>query len=372
MRGLSDLPTAPAARGWLIRIPEVFSALTPEILESMGIEKTMPLGPEYHLLPGQGFLPALPLAPFIRWHLPVHHSWPCHPRKMVGFVEKAAQAIRGKFAGHHPQTIQAGPLTAGAPGDYYKGLASNLRGRLLQLFPGLPVPPHDAEAQERDAPTLFVLTGETGLFCGLQSPRVSMGFHPGGTRYISQAGEETISRAGAKLAGALHHLLLHQPAPPSGSHWLELGASPGGMTAELLRRGYRVTAVDRAPLDQRLAGRAGLIFAREDVAMFQPPPARKYQALLCDMNGDAQRSLQHVIRLSRYLEPGGLVVFTLKLPNAESFTEINTVTALIRKSAEMAGLEFISGAHLPYNRQEFTMIWRKTEPHTGGIKVEKG
>jgi hypothetical protein len=26
---------------------------------------------------------------FVQWNLPLEHTWPCHPAKMEGFIEKA-------------------------------------------------------------------------------------------------------------------------------------------------------------------------------------------------------------------------------------------------------------------------------------------
>ena len=47
------------------------------------------------------------------------------------------------------------------------------------------------------------------------------------------------------------------------------------MTAELLARGYRVTAVDRAPLDRRLENAPGLRMVLADAATFQPGAGRR-------------------------------------------------------------------------------------------------
>ncbi|MES2707456.1 MAG: SAM-dependent methyltransferase [Verrucomicrobiota bacterium] len=345
--------------GWLVRISETFAALTPEILQGLGgAASTRLLGNEYHVLPAT---PAetwreAPAARFVRWNLPVHHSWPCRPPKIENFVERAAQALARKFAPLKPQTVLIGALAPVAGTDYYKSLASNLRGRVLQLFPPLPVKGQDAEAQDAGAPTLFVLVGKEGLFAGLQSPRAANGFYPGGTKFISQSAPGTISRAGAKIAEALHHLLLHRPALPEDSHWLELGASPGGMTAELLTRGYRVTAVDRAWLDPRLDRGRKLDFVHTDAADFLPPPGARYDAILSDMNGDAAASMAQVIRLSRALKPLGLVVFTLKLPDAATVPAITALTGSVIAQAAEGGLSLISQTHLSYNRQEFTLF----------------
>src|SRR5262249_14689767 len=151
--------------------------------------------------------------------------------------------------------------------------------------------------------TLFGMVGKQGLFCGTLSPRLANGLYPGGTKFIQQDSPSTISRAGAKVAEALHYLQMYHPALPANSRWIELGASPGGMTSELLARGYQVTAVDRAPLDPRLRHRENLTFVSADVATFQPKSGYSYDAILSDLNGDARESLQHVLRLLRNLRP---------------------------------------------------------------------
>ena len=333
-----------------------------EIIGSLGAEKLKKLGREFLLI--QTNDPALihqsEAAKFLRWNLPVHHMWPCRPKETPGFIEKAAQALWRKFGAGNPQTILIGALDSDASNRYYRTLASNLRGRTLQLFPPQAGTIRDAESQNGDAPTLFCLVGEEGLFCGLQSPRASNGFHPGGTKFIRQTAPDMISRAGAKIAEALHHLALYRSVPAAGSHWLELGASPGGMTAELLKKDYRVTAVDRAPLDPRLKGAGGLQAVCMDAALFRPEAGMLYDAILSDMNGDARESIAQVARLSRNLGPGGLVVFTLKTPGVTAFGEINRLATSVVETAAAADLRRISMTHLTYNRHEFTLFFKRT------------
>jgi hypothetical protein len=356
---------APAAK-WLIRISEVFADLEPEILRSLGAKSLKKLGRGYSLiqLGDPAAIRDSEAAKFVQWNLPVHHSWPCSPRDIPGFIEKAAQAMFRKFGARDPQAIIVGPFDPGAADRYYRTLASNLRGRTLQLFPPQVAAIRDAEAQDSRAPTLFCLIGKEGLFCGLQSPEASNGFHAGGTKFIRQSGPDTISRAGAKIAEALHHLQLKRPPPPPGSHWLELGASPGGMTAELLARGYRVTAVDRAPLDPRLANARGLQTVLADASSFQPGKDVVYDAILSDMNGDALESITRVIRLARHLRKNGLVVFTLKLPGAATFAAANETETSVVQSAAAAGLRVTARTHLTYNRHEFTLFF-ESESGTG-------
>jgi len=342
---------------WLIRIPPVFAGYTGEILGSLGVASGKPLGADYRLvkLAEPSVLHGSEAAKFLQWNLPVDHAWPCAPAKIGGFVEKSAGALAAKFAGSGAQAVLVGALDAGSPNRYFRTLASNLRGRMLQLFPA-EVARCSAEEQDPLWPTLFCLVGKEGLYCGLQSPRASAGFYPGGTKFIRQGGSDTISRAGAKIAEALHVLALHRAVPPAGSRWLELGASPGGMTSELLRRGYLVTAVDRAPLDGRLTGSPHLVFVRDDVARFTPP-RESFAGILCDLNGPARVSIRHVGRMAGQLAADGLVVFTLKAAGASTYAETNGLFAETVALAEAAGLRLLAAHHLTYNRKEFTLYF---------------
>jgi 23S rRNA C2498 (ribose-2'-O)-methylase RlmM len=131
------------------------------------------------------------------------------------------------------------------------------------------------------------------------------------------------------------------------------------MTSELLRRNYRVTAVDRAPLDARLKHADGLQEVRMDAAAFNPPTGTVYDAILSDMNGDARDSIAQIARLSKNLLPGGLVVFTLKMPGITTFEDINRLAASVVATAAAAGLRQIAITHLTYNRHEFTALFER-------------
>lgn len=351
--------SVPPTASWLVRIPAIFEGILPEILASVDAVSTKRLGQEYYWVrtPGPEAIRHSDSGIFVRWNLPIEHAWPCQPAKVDGFIEKAAQTLKAKFADRGPQGVFVGALHPTSPDRYFRHLAANLRGRLVLLFPDLPA--KTVEEQEPDRETLFVLLGKEGLYAGMATPRAANGFYPGGSRYIAQHEPDTISRAGAKIAEALHYLRLHRVPLAAGSHWLELGACPGGMTSELLARGQRVTAIDRAALDTRLAGRAELIFVQDDVARFVPPTGRSYDALLDDMNGPPDESIAQVIRLSRFLREGGLIVFTLKVPRIESIGE---PLALLRETIDTAGrsgLRLTAKTHLTYNRHEFTLFFER-------------
>lgn len=359
MTEATDPLTAPLPSAWLVRIPEIFEGIAGEVLKRFGATSSTRLGHDYYLIKTTTpqVIQQSEAAKFARWNLPMDHTWPCNAQKMDGFIEKAAQTLVKKFAERKPQGLFIGQLNPISPDKYYKSLASNLRGRALQLLPKLSAA--TVEEQNPTAETLFCLVGKEGLFCGMQSPRASNGLYAGGSKYIDQDSPDTISRAGAKIAEALHYLLLHRPPLAAGSHWVELGACPGGMTSELLARGQRVTAIDRAPLDKRLDGRPGLKFVHADVATFVPNDGTVYDAILSDLNGPPEESIAHVIRLSAHLKSRGLIVFTLKVPRIESVDEPCALFRKIVKVASGAGLRLFAQTHLTYNRHEFTLFLEK-------------
>jgi len=345
----------------LIRVSEVFSNLVPEILGLLGAEKVKRLGSEYFLFQTEApqAITDSPAARFIRWHIPVWHSWPCNPEKMEGFIEKAAQSLYYKFESYNPQTLLVGRLDPGSPKQYYKALASNFRGRALQVFDLPEGSPKTAEEQNPTKETLFCLIGKEGIFSGMSTPIEAGGLHPGGTKFITQSSDDTVRRAGAKFSEGLHFLSMHRPLPREGAHWLELGASPGGMTSELLKRGYEVSAIDRAPLDPRLSKNRNLTFLKEDVAEFVPPRGIRYDAILSDMNGPPVKAIANVTRFKDFLNPGGLVVFTLKTTGAETIADIGLLEKEVLALAEKDGFALIARTHLTYNRQEFTLFFEK-------------
>lgn len=345
----------------LIRISEVFAPLIAELMEILGAEKVKKLGSEYYLFQTETpeRIQDSAAARFIRFHVPIEHSWPCNPEKMEGFIEKAAQTMYYKFESRNPQTILVGQLDPGAPKRYYKLLASNLRGRALQVFDLPENSPKSAEEQDSNKETLFCWVGKEGLYCGIATPRAAGGLHTGGTKYIAQNADDTVSRAGAKIAEGLHFLSMYRKLPHEGAHWLELGASPGGMTSELLMRGYEVSAIDRAPLDKRLANHPNLSFLKEDVAEFVPPRGIKYDAILSDMNGSPRQAITLVTRLKDFLRSGALAVFTLKTTGAETIAEIERLENDVLEIAKGNGFSLITRTHLTYNRQEFTLFFER-------------
>jgi 23S rRNA (cytidine2498-2'-O)-methyltransferase len=342
----------------LIRISEVFAPMHEEILARLGIAQAKRLGLEYWLYAADELLDvdAVPAGLWVRWRMRVDHAWPCVPEKTMDFLEKATTALVRKFATRPLQQIMVSVLVAGSPHAVYKKMAAQLQQRLRVEF-SPPGSRREPEEQDPEGLTMFVLLGMEGLFATVASPRECRGFYAGGSKFISHKAAHSISRAGAKVAEALHVLRLYRAPLPEGAHWLELGASPGGMTAELLERGYVVTAVDRAPMDARVAGHTRLQCFAENALTFQPPGGERYDALLCDMNGSAEEALEVVLGKVDYLRRGALVIFTMKAHKAATVAEILDLYGRVVKQARQGGLRLLARLHLTYNRHEFTLCW---------------
>lgn len=345
----------------LIRVSEVFSPFVTEILGLLGASHVRKLGQEYWLFRTNTpeTIRGSNAARFIRFHLPIDHSWPCNPEKMDGFVEKAAQSLYYKLEHRNPQALLVGRLDATSPRRYYRTLASNFRGRALQVFELPESAPREVEQQDAKGETLFCLIGKEGLYAGVCSPLEAGGLYPGGTKFVAIGRDDAVSRAGAKIAETLHFMQMYLPPLANGAHWLELGASPGGMTAELLERGYKVTAVDRAGLDKRVGERQGLTFIKTDVAEFVPPRGARYDGLLSDLNGPPQAAMRNLLRFCDFLQPEAPVIFTLKTPELETIDELSRKEDEIVETAERKGLKFVARTHLTYNRREFTIIFKR-------------
>ena len=341
----------------LLRIPEVFTDIHPQILEKIGAQNPKPLGKDFYLTQNPITIDRAthPAAPFLSWHMPVQHAWPCHPPDIADFPEKAVQALAKKFAHHHPQSVLFSSLTAGAAQNRFRAIAKQMRARAIQLFA-----PHGAlpaDEQSPTQPTVFALIGKQGLYAGHCTPAQANGFHPGGRVFLNQS--QVISRAGCKVVEALLRLPLHNITLPKNAHWLELGASPGGMTAELLERNFRVTAIDRAVLDPRIANHPQLHFHLADAATFPVATSPQYDALLCDMNGSSTEALDAIARQVPALQKNGIIIFTLKGHSLTTLDDWLTQEAKLQKQSKSLGLTIIDRVHLTHNRHELTLIWQK-------------
>ena len=165
---------------------------------------------------------------------------------------------------------------------------------------------------------------------------------------------EAPSRSTLKLEEAFLVLLSEREreawlAP--GSSAVDLGASPGGWTYQLVRRSIRVTAIDNGPMDERLI-QSGLVdHRREDGFRYRPP--KPVDWLVCDMVEQPIR----VASLVRDWLAGGAcrrAVFNLKLPMKKRWYEVQRCLAVLREPFGSA-LD-VRAKHLYHDREEVTVL----------------
>lgn len=155
---------------------------------------------------------------------------------------------------------------------------------------------HEGPFFESEALVQLVLqTNDTGYLSVAHSPlpfveRAALSFFPGG-EVRSAVDKHAPSRAFAKLVEAEARMgarILPRET------CVDLGASPGSWTYVALRRGARVTAVDRSDLRDDLMREPRVSFQRGDAFRFEP--AAPVDWLLCDVIAEPERSAELLLR----------------------------------------------------------------------------
>ena len=171
------------------------------------------------------------------------------------------------------------------------------------------------------------------------------------------------SRSTLKLAEALLVFLGEDEARrwlAPGMRAVDLGASPGGWTWQLVRRGLMVTAVDNGPMDAALLETGQVRHRREDGFHFRPAEAVDW--MVCDMVESPSR----IARLAAQWIAQGWCrqsIFNLKLPMKKRREEVERCRAII--DAELAGRGYaLDMKQLYHDREEVTayLAARATEP----------
>jgi 23S rRNA (cytidine2498-2'-O)-methyltransferase len=151
------------------------------------------------------------------------------------------------------------------------------------------------------------------------------------------------NRAYLKLWEALTRL---GRRPGAGDLCIDLGASPGGWTWVLLELGARVVAVDKAPLDPRIAAAERLSVRQASAFALDPHEFGRVDWLFCDVACYPDRLLGLV---RRWVAAGscGTIVATIKFQGP-------TDLAVQRQFAAIPGTQLM---HLFHNKHELTWIW---------------
>ncbi len=160
---------------------------------------------------------------------------------------------------------------------------------------------------------------------------------------------DQISRSEFKL---LEALTVFQLTLPTHGAALDLGAAPGGWTRVLHTRGLRVVAVDPADLDPRLAGIAGIRHVRVHAQKFNPG-VQRFAVITNDMRMDAIEAAQFMNHIHDWLQPGGLGILTLKLPEYRFAAVAEAALAVLAEAYAIVGAR-----QLFHNRSEITTAVR--------------
>jgi 23S rRNA (cytidine2498-2'-O)-methyltransferase len=162
------------------------------------------------------------------------------------------------------------------------------------------------------------------------------------------------SRSTLKLAEALMEFVDGEGGRAAriqpGMTAVDLGASPGGWSWQLVQRGFMVTAVDHGAMDARLMESGQVKHRRDDGFHYQP--ADPVDWMVCDMVESPSRIAKLV---SRWLAEGWATesIFNLKLPMKKRWEEVLRCREIIDEALGGRGY-FLRMKQLYHDREEIT------------------
>jgi 23S rRNA (cytidine2498-2'-O)-methyltransferase len=253
-------------------------------------------------------------------------------------IVKAAKALGSRFAGLWIET----PDTNDG-----KALASLIKPFKPHLEKGLAkagISFDDAEAEDR-LHVFFV----GGLACHVGISRIgNSSSWPMGIPRLRMPSSAP-SRSALKLAEAMMEFAAGRSFEP-GLTAVDLGASPGGWTWQLVQRGFMVTAVDHGPMDARLMESGQVKHRHDDGFQYRPPEPVDW--MVCDMVESPARIARLV---AKWIAEGWCVetIFNLKLPMKKRSEEVLRCREIIDEALGGRGY-FLRMKQLFHDREEIT------------------
>jgi len=143
---------------------------------------------------------------------------------------------------------------------------------------------------------------------------------------------------------------------PAGSHWLDIGAAPGGASQALLARGAEVIGVDPAEISPDLMNHPNFCHLRGRLNQLKRSLFRKIRWVITDMNVAPKYTLDVLeeLNLRRDINIRGLL-FTLKLVKWDLVADIPKYVQRIKSW----GYTKIAIAQMQFNRQEIMVAVKK-------------
>jgi 23S rRNA (cytidine2498-2'-O)-methyltransferase len=202
----------------------------------------------------------------------------------------------------------------------------------------------DAAAEER-LHVFFV--GGRACYVGVSAVANSSPWPMGIARLRMPSGAP--SRSTLKLAEAFQVFVGGRDFEP-GLRAVDLGASPGGWTWQLVKRGFHVVAVDNGPMDAALLETGQVKHRRDDGFHYTPPEPVDW--MVCDMVESPSRIATLV---AAWIERGWCreCIFNLKLPMKRRWEEVERCRAIVDEALGGGGY-FLRFKHLYHDREEVT------------------
>jgi 23S rRNA (cytidine2498-2'-O)-methyltransferase len=233
-------------------------------------------------------------------------------------------------------------------------IANQLGERMLAAAPPDSKPKLNALAKAGETVVDCVLVEPNAWWVGVHRAESVPQRWPGGAPLLTPP-DDMISRAYLKTCEALAWSRLPAQA---GDTFVELGCAPGGSSQALLDRGYVVTGIDPADVDERLRGRAGFTHLRKRSAEVKRKEFRHFRWLLADLNVAPEYTLTAVedIVARDEVQIDGLVL-TLKLMDREHYAQVGDFLTRVRSW----GFEDVRARQLAFNRQELCVAALKNK-----------
>lgn len=194
-----------------------------------------------------------------------------------------------------------------------------------------------------------VLNYEDKLLYGVATPVENLSRWANGMAHYKQEDWE-VSRSMYKLIEAFETF---DVVPMGGMKALDLGASPGGWTSVLLRRGMRVTSVDTGDMNPGLSSYKTMEYIKANAAEIELGE-KSYDMLLSDMSWNPMQAAKTVARAAKWLKTDGIAIVTVKLLNDKITKTINEVKKVYSDTFEVLGCK-----QLFHNREEVTLYMKR-------------
>jgi len=157
-----------------------------------------------------------------------------------------------------------------------------------------------------------------------------------------------ISRAEFKLQEATEYYNLNTAKVHTA---LDLGASPGGWTHLLAKKGIKVIAVDPAELDPRVSKNKNVIHYKELSQNFLTHYNEKFDMVVNDMKMFGDKSAHIVCNCEKIINTGATLVMTIKLAETKIWEQITATLDILKEKFNIIGVK-----KLFHNRQEVTVV----------------